>query len=239
MSEYLTCIIVDDEPPAIRLLQQYIEQLQGIECVATCNRAVDALALIEQYQPDVVFLDIQMPDITGIQLSGIIKDTVKIVFTTAYPQFAVEGFEKNAVDYLLKPIPFNRFIAAVEKLRKMRRDIIKPPAENTADDYFFVKTDGRNRYQRIEINDITYIESIRNYIVLHTTSGQVVTYNTLKYFDENLPGDKFIKIHKSFIVALGKIEKTDNNEVYISGKSLPVGDTYRAEFFERIEKSRL
>lgn len=241
MSEHLTCIIVDDEPPAIRLLQKYTEQLQGIECIATCTRAVEALALIELHKPDVVFLDIQMPDLTGIQLSAIIKDKVKIVFTTAYPQFAVEGFEMNAVDYLLKPIPFNRFIAAVEKLRKQNAEpaAVKLPADSTTDEYFFVKTDGKNRYQRIEVKDIYYIESIRNYIVLHTGTGQVVTYNTLKYFEENLPGNQFIKTHKSFIVAIGKIEKTDNNEVWVSGKCLPLGDTYRADFFERIEQFKI
>lgn len=241
MSEHLTCIIVDDEPPAIRLLQKYAAQLEGIECVATCTRAVEALALIEEHKPDVVFLDIQMPDLTGIQLSAIIKDKVKIVFTTAYPQFAVEGFEVNAVDYLLKPIPFNRFIAAVEKLRKQNTEpaAVKLSAENTADEYFFVKTDGKNRYQRIEIKDIYYIESIKNYIVLHTGAGQVVTYNTLKYFEENLPENQFIKIHKSFIVAIGKIEKTDSNEVLISGKNLPLGNTYRNEFFKKIEQFKI
>jgi DNA-binding LytR/AlgR family response regulator len=240
MSKPITCIIVDDEPPAIRLLQKYTEQLQGIACVATCTRAVEALALIEQHKPDVVFLDIQMPDLTGIQLSAIIKDKVKIIFTTAYPQFAVEGFEVNAVDYLLKPIPFNRFITAVEKVRKQNTEntAVKPPAEHT-EEYFFVKTDGKNRLQRIEFKDVNYIESIKNYIVLHTGGGQVVTYNTLKYFEENLPTKFFIKIHKSFIVAIGKIEKTDNAEIWVSGKSLPLGDTYRNEFFERIAQFRI
>ncbi|MES2487432.1 MAG: response regulator [Bacteroidota bacterium] len=240
MSNPITCIIVDDEPPAIRLLQKYTEQLQGIACVATCTRAVEALVLIEQHKPDVVFLDIQMPDLTGIQLSAIIKDKVKIIFTTAYPQFAVEGFEVNAVDYLLKPIPFNRFITAVEKVRKQNTEpaIVKPPAENT-EEYFFVKTDGKNRLRRIEVNDINYIESIKNYIVLHTGNGQVVTYNTLKYFEENLPANLFIKIHKSFILAISKIEKTDNAEVWVSGKSLPLGDTYRDNFFKKINSFRL
>ncbi|MEE1896710.1 LytTR family DNA-binding domain-containing protein [Flavobacterium rakeshii] len=240
MSNTINCIIVDDEPPAIRLLQKYTDQLQDIECVATCTRAVEAIALIEQYKPDVVFLDIQMPDLTGIQLSAIIKDKVKIVFTTAYPQFAIEGFEVNAVDYLLKPIPFNRFIAAVEKIRNQKTDSdTKKLTDNVADDYFFVKTDGKNRYQRIEIKDINYIESIKNYIVLHTSTEQVVTYNTLKYFEENLSSKLFVKIHKSFIAAIGKIERTDNNEVWISGKCLPLGDTYRNEFFNRIEKFKI
>ena len=238
MSEHITCIIIDDEPPAIRLLQKYTEQLQGIECVATCTRAVEALVLIEQHKPDVVFLDIQMPELTGMQLSAIIKDKVKIVFTTAYPQFAVEGFEMDAVDYLLKPIPFNRFISAVEKVRKQKSEpaAVKLLGENTADEYFFVKTDGKNRYQRIEVNDIYYIESIKNYIVLHTGGGQVVTYNTLKYFEENLPAKQFVKIHKSFIAAIKKISSIDGNEIIIAGKRLPISREKRAEIMEKVVK---
>lgn len=240
MSNRITCIIIDDEPPAIRLLEKYITKLQEIECIASCTRAVEALQLIELHRPDVVFLDIQMPDLTGIQLSGIIKDKVKIVFTTAYPQFALEGFEMNAIDYLLKPIAFNRFIAAVEKVRKYSTEsVVAKPASESSEDYFFVKTDGKNRFQRIEVKTINYIESIKNYIVLHTDTEQVVTYNTLKYFEENLPDSLFMKIHKSFIIAIGKIEKTDTTEVWISGKCLPLGDTYRNAFFGRIERFKI
>ncbi|WP_116787040.1 LytR/AlgR family response regulator transcription factor [Flavobacterium psychrotrophum] len=237
MSEHLTCIIVDDEPPAIRLLQKYAEQMPGLECVATTTKAIEALQLIEQHQPDIVFLDIQMPDLTGLQLSAIIKDKVKIIFTTAYPQFAVEGFELNAVDYLLKPVAFNRFITAVEKCRKVAEAVqVNTQPETNTEDYFFVKTDGKNRYKRIAFNDVYYIESIRNYVVIHTKDEQVITYNTLKNFEENLPEPLFIKIHKSYIIALSKIEKTDSNEVWLLNKSLPLGDTYKTEFFKKINK---
>ena len=237
MSEHLTCIIVDDEPPAIRLLQKYAEQLPGLECIATTTKAIEALQLVEQHRPDIVFLDIQMPDLTGLQLSAIIKDKVKIIFTTAYPQFAVEGFELNAVDYLLKPIVFNRFITAVEKCRKAL-DSGKENAvpETNGEDYFFIKTDGKNRYKRIATDDVYYLESIRNYVVIHTKDEQVITYNTLKNFEENLPETLFIKIHKSYIIALSKIEKTDTNEVWVLNKSLPLGDTYKTDFFKKINK---
>ncbi|MEO4006446.1 LytTR family DNA-binding domain-containing protein [Flavobacterium sp. CAU 1735] len=233
----ITCIIVDDEPPAIRLLQKYVEQLPGLECIGTATRAVEALHLIEQQLPDIVFLDIQMPDLTGLQLSALIKGKVKVVFTTAYPQFAVEGFEQDAVDYLLKPVAFNRFIGAVEKVRKIS-DSSKPKsvAETVQEDYFFIKTDGKNRYKRVLINEIYYIESIKNYVVIHTGDEQVITYNTLKYFEEHLPEDRFVKIHKSYMVALGKIEKTDTNEVWILNKSLPLGDTYKSDFFKRVQQ---
>lgn len=235
--QHLTCIIVDDEPHAIRLLQKYTDQLPGLECVGTATRAIEALQLVEQLQPDIVFLDIQMPDLTGLQLSAIIKDKVKIVFTTAYPQFAVEGFEQNAIDYMLKPIAFNRFIAAVEKVRKISdQPKSKPVTETIQEEYFFVKTDGKNRFKRILIQDIYYIESIKNYVVIHTSEEQVITYSTLKHFEAHLPEEHFVKIHKSYMVALGKIEKTDNNEVWVLHKSLPLGDTYKADFFKRVHQ---
>lgn len=237
MIAHLTCLIVDDEPPAIRLLQKYAEQLPGLECVATATRAVEALQLIDQLKPDIVFLDIQMPDLTGLQLSAIVKGKVNIVFTTAYPQFAVEGFELDAVDYLLKPVAFNRFVAAVEKSRKISEPLKnKPVAETVADNYFFVKTDGKNRYKRVAVSDIFYVESIKNYVVIHTADEQIVTYNTLKHFETSLPEERFVKIHKSYVVALEKIEKTDSNEVWVLHKSLPLGDTYKTDFFKRIQQ---
>ena len=240
MNSTLTCIIIDDEPPAIRILQKYVAQLPGLECVATTSKAIEVLQLTELFKPDILFLDIQMPDLTGIQLSLLLKDKVKIIFTTAYSQFAVEGFELNAVDYLLKPIAFNRFIAAVEKARALLQATQpKTVTESTEEDYFFVKTDGKNRFKRIAITDIVYLESIKNYVVIHTPQEQTVTYNTLKYFEESLPKKLFIKIHKSFIVALNKIEKTDNNEVWVLSKNLPLGDTHKNDFFERINNLKL
>jgi hypothetical protein len=236
MQKPITCIIVDDEPPAIRLLQKYVEQLPGLECIGTATRAVEALHLIEQQLPDIVFLDIQMPDLTGLQLSALIKGKVKVVFTTAYPQFAVEGFEQDAVDYLLKPVAFNRFIGAVEKVRKILDSSKPKPVAEVQEDYFFIKTDGKNRYKRVLINAIYYIESIKNYVVIHTSEEQVITYNTLKHFEEHLPEDRFVKIHKSYMVALGKIEKTDTNEVWVLNKSLPLGDTYKSDFFKRVQQ---
>lgn len=239
MTKPLTCVIVDDEPPAIRILQKYAEQLPGLECIATTTRALEVLELVEMHKPDILFLDIQMRDLTGIQLSTLLKDKVRIIFTTAYPQFAVEGFELNAVDYLLKPIAFNRFISAVEKARAVIQPTgNKQNASVSEDDYFFIKTDGKNKFRRVEIADIFYIESIKNYIVIHTPEEQIVTYNTLKYFEENLPNNQFIKIHKSFIVAFNKIEKTDNNEVWLLQKNLPLGDTYKNDFFIKINERK-
>jgi|SRR5690606_2580464 len=238
MSKQLTCIIVDDEPPAIRILEKYAEQLPNLDCVASTRNSLEALKLIEYHQPDIVFLDIQMPSLTGIQLSKLINNNIKVIFTTAYTQFAIEAFELDAADYLLKPISIERFIAAVEKVKKQEKNShsLTPAAEI---DFFFVKTDGRNRFKRVRIADVYYLESIKNYVVIHTENEQIVTYNTLKYFEENLSSAHFIKIHKSFIVAFDKVEKTDTNQVWVLQNNLPLGDTYKNVFFEKINQKKL
>ncbi|WBL25845.1 LytR/AlgR family response regulator transcription factor [Zunongwangia sp. HGR-M22] len=238
MAKIIKCIIIDDEPPAIKVLETFIGKMKDLELLASSTDALEGLELIKKHKPDLVFLDIQMPELTGIQLSKIIGDSTNIIFTTAYAQFAVEGFQVNAVDYLLKPIAFPRLIEAVEKVKKkfsseISTEIVK------SEDYFFVKTDGKNRFQKVKLDDILYAESIKNYVVIHTKNEQLVTYNTLKKIQQSLPEDQFIKIHKSYIVALNKIEKTDTSEVWINGKNLPLGDTYRAEFFKKINTKKL
>ena len=239
MSKTLSCIIVDDEPPAVRILQKYTEQLPELECVATTNKAIEALQLVNKYNPDILFLDIQMPELTGIQLSTLLKGKVNIVFTTAYAQFALEGFELNVMDYLLKPISFDRFIKAVEKVKNQIQPDESKGSSMEDDDFFFVKTDGKNRFKKIWLSEIFYLESIKNYVVLHTKTEQITTYNTLKYYEENLPENQFVKIHKSFLVSLNKIEKTDTNSVWVLDQELPLGDTYRNGFFEKVNKRLL
>ncbi|MEO2063606.1 MAG: LytTR family DNA-binding domain-containing protein [Christiangramia sp.] len=233
----LKCMIIDDEPHAIRLLEKYVDQLPEVNCVAISTKPVEALALLQQHQPDVLFLDIQMPDLTGIQLSKLVSKDVRIIFTTAYSQFAVEGFELNATDYLLKPISFPRFVEAVEKVKNQSSKTAERPA--ISEDYFFVKTDGKNNFRKIAYGEIQYLESIRNYVVIHLENEQVVTYNTLKHFEENLPEDEFVKIHKSFIISLSKITKTDSQEVTVANQTLPLGDTYRQQFFARINQRKI
>ncbi|MGL5233154.1 MAG: LytR/AlgR family response regulator transcription factor [Empedobacter falsenii] len=239
MSKNLTCIIVDDESPAIRILHKYTEQLPDLVCVAATNKALEALQLIDKHKPDILFLDIQMPELTGIQLSTLLKGKVNIIFTTAYSQFALEGYELNVVDYLLKPISFDRFIQAVEKVRDQIQSSEKKDNPSEEEDFFFVKTDGKNRFKKIRLSEIYYLESIKNYVILHTEMEQIATYNTLKYFEENLLENQFVKIHKSFLVSLNKIEKTDTNSVWVLEKELPLGDTYRNAFFEKINKRLL
>ncbi len=233
MKRVLTCLIVDDEPPAIRILEKYAAQLPELNCVATTTRAIEVLQLVEKHQPDILFMDIQMPGLTGLQLSSLLKGQTHIILTTAYSQFAMESYELEITDYLLKPISFDRFIKAVEKVRKQLSP--QKQEQSSREEFFFVKTDGKNRFKKIRLGDIYYLESVRNYVVFQLKEDQVVTYSTLKYFEENLPQEQFIKIHKSYLIALDKVEKTDNHSVWVLGKELPLGNTYKEDFFKRID----
>ncbi|WP_103070391.1 LytR/AlgR family response regulator transcription factor [Aquimarina sediminis] len=236
MSKSLRCLIVDDEPPAIRLLENYVSKVPFLDLIATTTKAIEALKQIENDTIDLVFLDIQMPDLSGIQLSKIVKDRVQIIFTTAYPQFALEGYNLNAMDYLLKPFEFERFYQAVLKVKQKN---ITTDQNVSAKEYLFVKTDGKNNYEKVYLDDILYIEGLKNYIAIHLPHKQIITYNTLKYIENTLPESTFIKIHKSYIVAMNHILKTDSLHVYINDQILPIGDTYRKDFFEIITKKKL
>lgn len=232
----MRCIIIDDEPPAIRLLAKYVAKVPFLELLGTSTNALEALSMAENQSPDLVFLDIQMPDLTGIQLSRILKGRMNIIFTTAYPQFALESYDINAIDYLLKPFEFERFYEAVLKLKKNTHQI-----EETTDtqDYLFIKTDGKNNFEKVYLRDILYIEGLKNYVSIHLKEKQIITYNTLKHIEAFLPQNDFIKIHRSYIIALQHIDKTDSLMVYINTIHLPIGDTFRNAFFEAIQRKKL
>ena len=236
----LKCLIVDDEPPAIRLLEKYVARINFLELEATTTSAIQALSIIEQSKIDLVFLDIQMPELTGIQLSKIIKGKTKIIFTTAYSQFALESYDVNAVDYLLKPFEFERFYEAVKKVENtfVNQNQVSEIPKNTSD-YLFVKTDGKNNFEKVYVKDILYIEALKNYVAIHLIDKQIITNNTLKNIEDLLPNSDFVKTHKSFIVSLRHITKTDSLCVYISEKNIPIGDTYKKELFEIIQNKKL
>jgi two-component system LytT family response regulator len=230
------CIIVDDEPPATRILKKYIEKVFFLEEIGVFNDSLKALEFLNSNKVDVIFLDIQMPQLTGLQLSRIISKDVKIIFTTAYPDFALEGFELNAVDYLLKPIAFERFYQAVSKLNS---DSKTESLNNNSSDFIFIKTDGKNKFHKLFLDDILYIESLQNYVCIHTAKQQIITHSSLKNIIESLPQNDFIQIHKSYVVAFKQIESTDSFSVFINTKELPIGATYKEAFFERIDKNKI
>ncbi|KQB37795.1 LytR/AlgR family response regulator transcription factor [Flavobacterium aquidurense] len=230
------CIIVDDEPPATRILENYIDKISFLEKEGVFNDALKALEFLNTQSIDVIFLDIQMPQLTGLQLSRIISKDIKVIFTTAYPDFALEGFELNAIDYLLKPIAFERFYQAVSKLKA------EPKTEfvsNNSPDFIFIKTDGKNKFQKLFLDEILYVESLQNYVCIHTLKQQIITHSSLKNVIESLPENNFIQIHKSFVIALKQIESTDSFSVFINGKELPIGATFKDAFFDRIDQNKI
>ncbi|TDW52652.1 LytTR family two component transcriptional regulator [Flavobacterium sp. 270] len=230
------CIIIDDEPPATRILKNYVEKVSFLEEVGVFNDSLKALEFLNSNKVDVIFLDIQMPQLTGLQLSRIISKDVKVIFTTAYPDFALEGFELNAVDYLLKPIAFERFYQAVSKLNsEVKTEVV---TNNTAE-FIFIKTDGKNKFQKVILDDILYVESLQNYVCIHTQKQQIITHSSLKNVIESLPENDFIQIHKSYVIALKHVESTDSFSVFINGKELPIGATYKDAFFEQIDKNKI
>ena len=231
------CIIVDDEPPATRILENYIGKVNFLEKVGVFNDSLKALEFLNTQIVDVIFLDIQMPQLTGLQISRIISKDIKVIFTTAYPDFALEGFELNAVDYLLKPISFERFYQAVSKLNSEPKTVVE--SQNTAPDFLFIRTDGKNKFQKIFLNEILYVESLQNYVCIHTKEQQIITHSSLKNVLESLPSSNFIQIHKSYVVSLKHIKSTDNFSVFINGKELPIGATFKDSFFEKIEKNKI
>lgn len=237
MNKQLTCIIVDDEPPAIRLLEKYVNQISFLELKGTYTKPLEALQYIEKGGIDLIFLDIQMPEITGIQLSKIIHQKTNIIFTTAYPQFALESYEVTATDYLLKPIEFQRFYKAVLKVQE--KETTFSITTSKEEEFFFFKTDGKNKFSKVFLKDILYVEGLKNYVSIYLQNERVITYSTLKNIKENLPASKFIQTHKSYIISIKHIDKIDNDSVWIQKKELPIGNTYKKLFFETINNNKL
>ncbi|EDP72680.1 hypothetical protein FBALC1_16302 [Flavobacteriales bacterium ALC-1] len=233
----LNCIIVDDEPAAIRLLERYVADVPFLILQKTFTKPLEALAFIESNSVDLVFLDVQMPQLTGVQLSKIINPNTKIIFTTAYSEFALDSYEVAAVDYLLKPIAFERFYKAVLKVQSVDSESVL--SNKDAEDYIFIKTDGKHNFNKVFLEGILFIEGLKNYVSVQLKKEQIITYSTLKHLSERLPSYQFIQIHKSYIIALSHIDKIENDAVWIQGKQLPIGNTYRKKFFEIINKRQL
>ncbi len=237
MNKEYTCIIVDDEPPAIRLLEKYVEKVSFLKLEGTFTKPLEALLFLEKQKVDLVFLDIQMPEITGLQLSKIIDSKVQIIFTTAYPEFALESYDVSAMDYLLKPIEFERFYKAVKKV--LPKEVVISHNNSSENDYMFVKTDGKNKYERVQFDDVLFFQGLKNYVAIQLHNEQIITYSTLKRLKESLPGNDFIQIHKSYIISIKQIDRIENDAVWIQNKQVPIGNTYRKAFFERIGNKEL
>jgi two-component system LytT family response regulator len=216
------CLIIEDEPNAQQLLQDYISKVPYLTLKGTCFDALEALEFLGHAQADLIFLDINMPDLTGIELIHMLPKEQKVIFTTASSDHAIESYEYNAVDYLLKPITFKRFLTAVQKAFNP-----SPPAPSGAEDYLFAKSD--KKMIRVNLRDIIYFEALKEYVCIHTRTQKIVTYKRMKELLERLPGH-FTRIHNSYIINGDHITRVEGNYVLVGDKNLPVGVSYRDAF---------
>ncbi len=239
----ISCLIVEDEPLARNLMEQYVAKVPYLQLIKACSSPLDAMEVLRQHPVDLLFLDVQMPEITGINLLRILPKRPFVVLTTAYSEYALEGYELDVVDYLLKPITLERFLKAVEKVSQ-RLSAQSPktvgvesaqPAPEPAPEFMFVK-DG-TRLVRVRIPDILYIEGLKDYVAIHIPGKRVVTLQRMKALEEQLPDSRFIRIHNSYIVAFDAIDSIQKDKVQIGTVSLPISDTYRKPFREFIEKN--
>ena len=227
----LRCLVVDDEAYAGRLLASYIEKIPFLTLTGLTTNPIEALLWVQEGRADLVFLDIQMPELTGLQFLKLCGGRCKVILTTAYPEYALEGYEYDVVDYLLKPIAFDRFLRAAQKAQSPL-PLPTAPASATATSHLFVKGESKNKFLRVNHADILYAEALGNYLTLVLPGQRLVTYQTLKELAEQLPQPPFLRVHKSFIISLDKISMVDGNTVYVGDKAIPVGETYREALYQ-------
>ncbi len=250
----LTCIIVEDEPLARQLLEQYVLKLPYLTLLKSFSNPLEALDFLGQNEVDILFSDIQMPEITGITLLKILKKKPLIILTTAYSEYAIEGYELDVIAYLLKPITFEKFIKAVEKARQIKTDRQINQEEKTAKEEFineqksdyteggaqsFIFVKDGTKLVKIKLKDILYIEGLKDYVSIFTREKKTVTLQTLKSLEVQLPDNQFIRIHNSYIVSLEGIESIEKERVQIGKVFIPISDTYRKAFKEFIERNQL
>jgi two-component system, LytTR family, response regulator len=241
MKKY-TCIIVDDETLARELLMGHIAKIPHLETLATCASAIEAKFALEQHQPDILFLDIQMPNLTGLEFLRMLKKRPATILTTAYSEHALEGYELDVLDYLLKPIEFERFFKAVSKavdwLDRGQAVVSQPVVTQETialPTYFFVKSD--YKIVKVVFDEILFIEALQKYVRIHTATGRVVTLMSMSQLEEALPHGKFARIHRSHIVNLEKIDSIEGNQVHLGKHQLPISKGQREQFLERVRNA--
>lgn len=233
----IRCLLVDDEPIALEILASYVRRVDSLELVGQCRSAVDAFTWLQSKPVELLFLDIQMPQLSGLDLLRNLPTTPNTIITSAYREYALDGYELDVLDYLIKPIPFDRFIKAVGKVVTQK---VVPPIANSLtseEPFLFVKED--RQLIRITLREIVSLESLRDYVKITTLTQQVVTRQTLGYYEELLPADQFLRIHRSFMVAKSKIVSMTETRITVASQSLPIGRYYKAHVFEQLQVREL
>jgi len=238
----INCIAIDDEPLALEIISDYVERFPFLNLLATFTSATESISFIKQNKIDLIFLDIQMEELTGIQLLNIINPHPHVIFTTAYDTYALQGYELNVIDYLLKPFSFERFAKAIDKAYEKivinqapaSADNKEIQAAKQKDSYIFIKADSKMR--KVELNDILYIEGQGDYLKIVTNKERIMALLNFKKIEGILPDDRFIRVHKSYIIAVDKIDYVEKNRIKIADQLIPVSDTYKKHFLHIIEK---
>ena len=239
MNEKYNVIIVDDEFLAQKLLQDYVSKVEALQLVATCSNAFEAMEALKDHRVDIMFLDIQMPDLTGLELVKSLDKKPAVIFTTAYSEYAVDAFNLAVADYLLKPFDFPRFFQAINKaignVKPAKENTSQPAADtiSRSNDFITVKAD--YKLYKINYDDLLYIEGQHEYVTFHTTQRRITALFALKELEEVLPKDKFVRVHKSYIVSFKHIQDLDKSDVTVAGNKIPVGASYRDELLARLQ----
>ncbi len=233
----LSCVIVDDEPLAVKLLESFVKKTPGLELLDSFTDSVEAIAFVKEKNPDLLFLDIQMPDINGMELARMISADTRIIFTTAFQEFALESYEVSALDFLLKPIRYNKFLAAVEKARKwFGKTTPEASPNNAVPETIFLKVD--SEYRQIPLSSILYVGGMKDYVMFYVEGERkpLITHLTMKAVEELLPDSLFMRVHRSYIVSLNKIRSVDRNDcIYIGDEIIRVTDAYREQFTQYLK----
>ncbi|MEO6330126.1 MAG: LytTR family DNA-binding domain-containing protein [Ginsengibacter sp.] len=238
----IRCLAIDDEPLARECIANYAREVDFLQLVGSGSNPMDLTRLLHGQEVDLVFLDIQMPVMNGIEFLKMSQKLPMIIITTAYPSYALDGFQLDVLDYLVKPITFNRFFKAVSKAKDYHQLLSKstpadPANANPSADYFFIKCD--YKYEKIYFNDILYVEAMQNYVTIYTHKGKYITLLYLKNIEENLDRQSFMRVHKSYLVSVPKIDSIENNEIIIQSFRIPISRNYRDEVIERVVNKRL
>lgn len=235
MKQKIHCMIVDDEPIARDIIAAHVEKIPSLNLIASCKNVVDATEVLRSQEVDLVFLDINMPEISGLSLAKTIQNKTKVIFTTAYREYAIDGFDLHAVDYLLKPISFDRFLTAVHKFfdvskGSQEKQKVEEPSRN---DYFFVRSE--RKMIKINFAEILYVESLSDYVKLHLQTRTIVTRETISNIETKLPVDRFLRTHRSFIVSIEHISSYTNEYVEVANKAISISRSYKEQVLKKLE----
>jgi two-component system, LytTR family, response regulator len=233
----LTCYIVDDELHAIQILARYIEQTPGLELLGFSENPLEALQVFrDSGYAGITFIDVDMPQLSGIDLSELLHNKTSVVFATAYDKYAIQAFEKDALDYILKPITYDRFLKCINKLN-MKPGKTPASDNDTALDHFYIQYESKGKIVKINYHDVIYIEALKNYVVIHTTVTKYITYLTMKEMEESMPPSIFVRVHKSAIINLEKMVRIEGNAIQLQDKTeIILGASYRDAFISRLNE---